>query len=121
MTISRADLASAVLASRVLPHPVIKLGHSDPRFGGEPSLGTVRNLRLDNDGTTLVGDLHNVPAWLADNMTSAYPQRSIEAIGNYSSDTHQFRFAMTALALLGADWPAVTSLDTLQDLLEKEA
>lgn len=71
-------------------------------------------------GTTLIGDLVDVPQWLAADMEKHYPQRSIEAFANYESNGHSYRFVITGLALLGATWPAVTDLPSLQDLLTKE-
>lgn len=118
-TITRADLAAAVAAAAHLPDPIIKIGHDDPRFTGSPALGRVTNLRLADRGETLVGDLVDMPAWLADSAATAFPQRSIEGITDFSSNGLQFRFVLTGLALLGASWPAVTDLDSLKDLLER--
>jgi hypothetical protein len=119
--LTRADLAEAVRASKFLPSPVLKLGHTDPRFNSEdfdadPALGRVTNLRTVNHGRTLVGDLVNIPAWFARIMPEAFPQRSIEAYTDVTVDGHRFGFALTGLALLGSTWPAVTSLADLRDL-----
>ena len=119
--ITRADLAAAAAASHRLPHPVLKLGHDDPRFGGSPALGHLENLRVTDRGNTLVGDLVDVPQWLATDMAKHYPQRSIEACANYETNGRIYRFAITGLALLGASWPAVTDLPSLQELLAKES
>lgn len=119
-TLTRADFTSAVAAAPHLPEPVLKLGHVDPRFDGSPAVGVVRNLRTTDGGSTLVGDLEDIPAWLAADLADTYPQRSIEATLNFESDGQQFRFVLTGLALLGGSWPAVTSLESLKQLLEKE-
>lgn len=118
-TITRADLASAIAAARSLPDPVLKIGHQDPRFDGEPAVGRIANLRLADRGDTLLGDLVDVPGWLADSVVTAYPQRSIEATFNYQTNGKTYRFVLTGLALLGAQWPAVTDLNSLRKLLEK--
>ncbi|QDF20237.1 capsid maturation protease [Corynebacterium phage Bran] len=112
-------LAAAVRAaqSSAVGRPVIKLGHVDPRFDGEPAVGFVDNLRLSQDGSTLVGDLRGLPAWLADILPSAYPNRSIEGSFNYRDQTGMVHeFALTGLALLGVSPPAVGTLSTLRDV-----
>lgn len=75
-------IAAAVAAhnSGALPKPILKLGHVDARFDGEPALGWVDNLRTTDGGNTLVGDFVGCPAWLADIAASAYPNRSVEAV-----------------------------------------
>lgn len=120
-SITRADLAAAVAAAPQLPDPVIKIGHDDPRFSGDPALGRVTNLRLADRGDTLIGDLVDMPEWLAAAAPTAFPQRSAEGVLNFETNNRSYRFALTGLALLGANWPAVTDLDSLQDLLERNA
>lgn len=120
VTITRADLAAAVAAAPHLPSIPVRLGHFDPRFTGSPSLGRVVNLRTSDGGRSLVGDLVDLPSWLYERISTAYPQRSIEAAANYPHEGNTFRFVLTGLALLGDTWPAVTSLPDLQQLLTKE-
>lgn len=118
-TFTTEDLAAAVRAAQspCVSRPVIKLGHSDPRFDGEPAVGFVDNLRLSEDGSTLVGDLCGVPAWLADIMPSAYPRRSIEGMVNFRDQSGTVHpFALTGLALLGVTPPAVGTLSSLRDV-----
>jgi len=121
VTFTAEDLAAAV-AAQDDPHlrtPVVKLGHVDPRFDGEPAVGRVENLRLSADGMTLLGDLVGVPAWLAEIIPSAYPSRSVE--GAFSVVTHggtKHRFIVTALALLGVTAPALAHLEDIQALYE---
>ncbi|AMJ43680.1 phage protease [Corynebacterium stationis] len=118
-TFTTEDLAAAVHASQspAVSRPVIKLGHTDPRFDGEPAVGFVDNLRLASDGSALVGDLRGVPGWLADIMPSAYPNRSIEGAFNYRDQTGTVHdFALTGLALLGVSPPAVGTLAQLRDV-----
>ena len=113
VTITNADLAAMVAESRDpdLDAPPIKLGHVDPRFDGEPALGWVRNLRLSSDGATLIGDLTDVPASLADVIATAYPRRSIEAAwGMPKGDGTKRGAVLTGLALLGITPPAVKGL-----------
>lgn len=127
-TFTADDLASAVLAASdpTISAPRIKIGHLDKRFeadeslDGEPAMGTVRNMTLSEDGQTIIGDLVDVPAWLADSMQSAYPGRSIEGgLGYTAPSGHDYGLVISNLALLGTTWPGVGSLDDLRDVLQK--
>lgn len=116
---SAEDLAAAVAALNCpsIRRPVLKLGHVDPRFDGEPAIGYVDNLRVADGGQTLVGDFAGVPSWLGGIAASAYPDRSIE--GTYSfrcQQSHTHPFVLTAVALLGVTPPGVGSLKSLQDV-----
>lgn len=114
-----ADLAACVAAFQApsVRKPVIKLGHVDPRFDGEPAVGFVDNLRLGDNGSTLVGDLRGLPAWLADICASAFPDRSIEGqFGMVDQTGRRHDFALTGLALLGVSPPAVGTLTSLNDI-----
>lgn len=115
VAITRADLAAAVASAAALPAAPLKLGHTDPRFDGDPALGWVTNLRLADNGHTLVGDLVDIPAWFAEIMPTAFSHRSIEATFNLDTPHGVHRFAVTALSLLGATWPAITDLASLRD------
>lgn len=113
VTISKADLADMATASRdtTVDAAPIKLGHIDPRFDGEPALGWVKNLRLSSDGSTLIGDLVEVPSQLADILSTAYPRRSVEiAWGTKATDGSRRGAILTGLALLGVAAPAVKGL-----------
>ncbi|MEC4763362.1 hypothetical protein VT930_09620 [Mycobacterium sherrisii] len=121
--VTPADLESAVAAHRagVLRRPVLKIGHTDPRFNdsfdGAPALGYIDNLRIVDGGNTLVGDYVNVPAQLAALVPYAYPDRSVEALRNYTAaDGTVYSLVLTGLALLGATPPAVDTLQSLQDV-----
>jgi hypothetical protein len=107
------DITDAVAASQEPDWraPVIKLGHTDPRFDGQPAVGTIRNLRASDDGTRLIGDLTDMPRWLADVMHSAYPSRSVEGLKkDIAASGRAYSFRLTALALLGVEPPAIESL-----------
>lgn len=120
------QLADAVTAQRhpAFRSPVLKLGHNDPRFtdgeilgDGEPAVGRLENLRLTEDGLTLLADLVGVPAWLDEIMASAYPSRSIEAMTDVvAPDGTEFAMVVTGLALLGVTRPAIESLGDIADL-----
>jgi hypothetical protein len=109
------DLAAAVAAfdDSGYTRPVVKIGHVDPRFDGQPALGRIANPRLSDDRQVLLGDLVGLPTWLADLVdgTEAYPSRSIEGTFNLETPTGtRHRFALTAVSLLGVATPAVSTL-----------
>jgi hypothetical protein len=124
------DLAQAVAAQDdpAIAQPRIWLGHpDDPRIhgkrasggppSGEPAVGRVMNMRLVDDGHTIVGDLEGIPVWLGRIMASAFPSRSIE--GNFDVETvtgHKWSLVINGLALLGVVWPGVSTLEDIASL-----
>lgn len=97
--------------------PVVKLGHVDPRFDGQPALGRVLNLRLENNDQTLVGDLAAMPLWLAQVIYTAFPRRSIEGQFDYMTRTgNKWPMVLTGVALLGDSYPAIDTLEDIQAL-----
>lgn len=117
------DIAAAVEAQDdpAVQDGIIRLGHIDPRFDGEPSIGKVQNLRVSDDGMTLVGDLVGVPAWLADIVPSAFPRRSAEGYFDYTTSTGtKHRFVLTGVALLGVSPPAISTLEDIKALYDGE-
>lgn len=121
--VGKEDLAAMVEAheSGLLDKGVLKKGHLDPRhnnpaWDGDPVYGQADNLRLSEDGETLIGDYVNVPKSLADTLASAYPNRSVEiAWGVQLKDaagkvSKKFRAALSGVALLGSTPPAVKGL-----------
>jgi hypothetical protein len=123
-TITVEDLQSAI-ASQADPFvrtPIIKLGHTDPRFDGDPAMGRITNLHLSENKQTLLGDLTGVPRWLAECMASAYPRRSIE--GSFEATLRSGKswpFVLEAVALLGEAYPAIGSLEDVQMLYGGDA
>lgn len=149
LTVRLEHLQDAMEAANNDPHvvpPRLKIGHSDPRFNseddlahdhdpswdGEPAVGVVRNLRLTNDGATLVGDYEEVPDWLAQALPSAYPNRSMEGswsmaegpagepMGTWDWETpggKKYSLVITAVALLGVSRPAILDLEDLRRFL----
>src|SRR5919202_240222 len=115
----KEDILAALAAwdDPAVRSPIVKLGHKSPLGDGEPALGRWVNPRLNEDGTVLIADAVGVPEWLADCMASAYPRRSIEGMrGVVTATGHKHRLMLTAVSLLGAEYPAVTTLDDLQML-----
>lgn len=126
VTFTPDDLASAVAAldCPAVRRPVLKAGHDGNHGIGEPALGYVSNVRLSNEGQTLVGDYRGMPAWLTDVdddgqsiLASAYPDRSIEGEFGYRCQLgHEHPFVVHAVSLLGVERPAVGTLQSLQEL-----
>ena len=120
-TITTEHLRSAVEAHEagILREAVVKLGHSG-MGDASPALGYVDALRLTDGGATLVGDLVNVPGAVAKLLGYSYPDRSIEGLLDYEDPAtgRVWPFVLTALALLGASAPAVSTLKSLQDVAE---
>lgn len=119
VTFTPQDLAAAVgaLDCAAVRRPVLKLGHVDPRFDGEPAVGWVDNMALADDGNTIVGDYVGMPAWLGDIIASAYPDRSIEGVFDFRCQIgHTHPFVLTGVALLGVTAPGVGTLQSLQDV-----
>lgn len=138
-------LASAVRAGEdpTVPRARIKLGHTDPRFNdcpcpecgksvsfnannpyefdAMPSFGFVEGTVLDNEGSVVVGDLVDMPYWLAAVLPVAYPSRSIEGWFGYTGiNSKSYEFVITALAMLGVVFPGVMSLSDLPQMYGSE-
>jgi hypothetical protein len=119
VTFTPGDLASAVAAldCPAIRRPILKLGHVDPRFDGEPAVGWVDNVALADSGNTIVGDYVGMPGWLGDILASAYPDRSIEGCFDFRCQLgHTHPFVLTAVALLGVSAPGIGTLGSLQDV-----
>ena len=118
-TFSEDHLRSAI-ASQDDPFvrtPIVKLGHTDPRFDGQPSIGRIENLHVSENGQTLLGDLVGTPLWLAQCIGSAFPRRSIEGWFDTTTRTgNDWPFVLTGLALLGEAYPAIGSLEDVKAL-----
>lgn len=111
----------AVKAPRVKIDSLAKAWNLDEdSHGGEPAFGWADNLRVSDDGQTLLADMH-VPDWLASAMEWAFPSRSIEAPprGWQSPTGRTHDLVITAVALLGTDWPGCTTLEDFRDVLAK--
>ena len=117
---SEADLDAMVSAFHSLGvRPPVKLGHDEAQrwFGqrdGAPALGWVANLR--RFGKKLVGDLVDIPDALHGMIESKrYRTKSAEVYWNYKDGEGRiWPRVLRAVALLGADLPAVEGLQDLQ-------
>jgi len=118
-TCTRDDVAAAVAAldCPAVRRPILKLGHTDPRFDGEPAAGYIANLGVADSGNLLVGDYVGMPGWLGPIVASAYPDRSIEGESDYVCQLgHTHPFVLHAVALLGVTRPGIGTLASLQDV-----
>lgn len=132
-TFTPEDLVAAVASQDdpAIQAPRVWLGHPDdqrfhagrttPAGSAEPALGKVVNMRVEDNGMTLVGDIVGCPTWLARILSSAYPSRSIEGFQGATTVTgHSWDLVITDLALLGVTWPGVSTLDDLEALYSED-
>jgi hypothetical protein len=136
LSLTLEHLVDMMVAANDDPHvraPRVKLGHSrlqpaedglrslgdhDPTWDGDPAFGTVANLRLTNDGAVLLGDLIEVPDWLADAIPSAWPNRSCELVWDYVTEAgKRYSAVLTACSLLGTVQHAITDLEDVRRLV----
>jgi hypothetical protein len=124
VTVKPEDLADMVAAQGdpQIDRAPLKLGHTGGLSAlgdSEPALGWVSNLRLADDGQTLLGDLTDVPAGIADALQAAYKRRSVEiAWGVKTADGNSYRAVIDGLALLGVQAPAVKGLADIEALYQ---
>jgi hypothetical protein len=101
--------------------PMLKLGHTDqqkffPQSNGAPSLGIVE--RIWRQGDKVLADFGNVPAALLALVEKRrYNAVSIEMYPTVEHGGQTFKNVLTAVALLGAELPAVKGLKELADSL----
>lgn len=93
--------------------PYIKLGHTENQKilqeDGLPSGGWAT--RLWREGLTILADFAGVPTVLAELVTKgAYRRVSSEVFHNIKINGKTYRRALRAVAFLGADTPAISSL-----------
>lgn len=124
---SEENMAQAVAAMScpAIRRPVLKFGHTGEGGEGNPTLGSIDNLRLTDDGMGLIGDYVGIPGWLAEKdeesgqsiLSSAYPDRSGEFAENFVCQVgHVHPFVVRAVALLGVEAPGIGTLESLFDL-----
>lgn len=128
--LEQRHLEAAVEAQNdpALKTPIIKIGHSDPRFDGNPLFGSIVNLRLSDNKQKLLGD-YVIAASLAPLVAKApdqdgdvpYPDRSIEGWFDAKTATgNEYAFVLTGVALLGEQSPAIEDLEDIVGLFTDE-
>lgn len=130
ISVSENDLHTMVnsfneLTSKVAGfRPFLKLGHSEMQkfFGGEtgaPSLGFVDKIWVE--GNKVLANFSNVPDALVDLMSKGrYNSVSIEFLPSVNFEGSIFKNVLRAVALLGAELPAVKGLKELSATLMSE-
>jgi hypothetical protein len=129
-----AEHIASVIASQddpAIKSPRVKLGHTssltpdDPTdpFSGMPVFGKFVNLRTDESGGTLIGDIAGIPKWAAEVLPYAWPSRSGEwwrDFDNFGTAKKQYPMVLTAVALLGVELPGITTIEDLPALFTAE-
>ena len=106
VTPSTQQAAVDALQCPAVREPVLKLGHTDPRFDGGAGHGWITGMRVTDDGNTLVGDFVGMPKWLVDVAASAYPDRSVEGHYGYECQLgHTHPFVLTGSRCSGSRRP----------------
>ena len=107
--------------------PTIKAGHQDgqesrataSRAFGEPSLGYVD--RIYRKGSKLLADIRGIPARFADLISAgSYKRVSAEVYWDYKTPSQVYPRVLKAVAFLGADIPALTSLTAVESLFMRK-
>jgi len=99
--------------------PFLKLGHNQEQKliqnDGLPAAGWIDNLR--REGEKLVADFVNLPKKIFQLIErGAYKKVSSEIYWNVDFNGKVYKRMLSAVALLGANMPAVSSLDDILDL-----
>jgi len=121
MEFSEADLDDIVANFDKLKdiHKVpLKFGHNEDQeiTDGQPAIGWVS--RIFKQGEKLFADFSDMPRTVFEAIKNKlYRTVSIELLFNVDSDGNKFNHVLDAIALLGADHPAVSSLADLDALL----
>lgn len=95
----------------------LKFGHNDdqPLTDGQPALGWVD--RIWRDGKKLFADFRDVPQVVYNAIKNgSYKHVSVELLRDVTAGTRVVPLVLDAVALLGADAPAVGTLKDLQAL-----
>lgn len=98
----------------------IKLGHN--KRVGEPAFGYAENVRLSEDGGTVLADFNDVDPEIVDRIIEKkYNTVSVEIWPQVNYEGKTFSNVLSGVALLGAEWPAVKGLKPLSMFSDQEA
>lgn len=113
-TVADLDEMVAAFNSRLFSVP-LKIGHGE--VDGLPAYGWVD--RIYRQGDTLVADFADVPSWIFDMVfiQHQYDHVSIEVFFNLKANGKTYKRVLKAVALLGAETPAVSGLTPLRDAI----
>lgn len=112
------DIVSAFDATKGFVKPVLKLGHNQEqellKKDGLPAAGWVSNVYIS--GKKLLADFIDIPDKIYELIKRrAYRKVSVEIFNGYSFDGKTYPNLLGAVALLGADMPAVMTLSDIMD------
>lgn len=112
------NIVSAFQATKSYVKPVLKLGHNDEqellKKDGLPAAGWVSNVYIS--GKKLLADFVDIPDKIYELIKrKAYRKVSVEIFNGYSFDGKTYPNLLGAVALLGADIPAVMTLSDIMD------
>lgn len=130
VTITDADLDHMIESfNELVPvggfTPVLKLGHTDAqRFMGQsngaPNLGIIESIK--KVGNKILADFVNVPDAVMDLIANKrFRNVSVEIVPSMEFEGKKFVNVLTAVALLGAELPAVKGLKELAAVMFTEA
>lgn len=111
-----ADIVTSFSALKELIDVPLKFGHNKEQkmTDGQPSIGWVDSVWI-NDAGKLMAKFVNLPTIVANAFKNKlYRNVSIEAIFDVEHKGNKYGTVLTAVALLGADMPAVNTLSDLQ-------
>ena len=120
LSFSEADLDAIASAFETLgsaSRVPLKFGHNDAQAmtDGQPALGWVE--RVWRDGGKLLADFTGMPAVVYSAIKQGlYKHVSVELLQGFSRNGASYPWVLDAVALLGADIPAVRGLKDLQAL-----
>jgi hypothetical protein len=103
-------------------HVPLKLGHNDqqPLTDGQPALGWIRNVRVV-DGK-LLADFTDMPVLLKELIKKRkFRSVSIELVIGAEYEGKKIKYLLDAVAILGADQPAVRALPDLSMYLASQS
>ena len=101
--------------------PPVKIGHNEEQpelKDGQPALGYVD--KIYTVGSKLLADFKELPKKVYEAIKRGnYKRVSSEIYWNYRADDKSFNRVLKAVALLGAEIPAVTNLDSITGLYKE--
>lgn len=116
-TITEENVKDAAEAAnhKLFTNPRFGLGHEEDLGDREPAFGTYTNVRVSDNGQTLLGDLTAVPVWVAKMLPAAYPGRSIEGRYNQklADGSRNYSLVIDAVKMLGVRLPACKAIADL--------
>jgi hypothetical protein len=116
------DMVEAFKSTKETIKPFLKLGHNEMQpilaADGLPAAGWISDIR--KVGSKLLADFTGVPKSIYELIKAgAYRKVSAEIFWNFACDGKKYPYLLKAVALLGADIPAVSSLADIMSLYAK--